>query len=690
MLGSVQDKLTRVRPPRVKITYDVETGGALQKKELPFIIGIFADLSGDSASELLPVKDRKMVEIDRDNFNAVLKSCKPRIKLAPVPNVLGGTGNLSGLLTFGDLTHFEPLSLVSRPDWGEIPGDGTNPATPAVNPFKVWYDRRCRIRDLQTKVEVSDAVAKLLDLAVTIGTEGDALRGKFTTAFTGDDPTVWRGVTAADEVATLAELIGGDPAATLAMLGQLTVDVLANITAANIPDEDPRRGWSAGQFMDARTAEIDALVAKQLNLVMHDQQFKDLEATWRGMFYLISRAETGTMLKLRVLNISRDDLYKDLTKAVEFDQSAVFKKIYEAEYGTYGGAPYSMLLGDYRFGSSPQDITLLDKIAEVAAASHAPFVAAAAPGLFGLGNFEALAKPRDLAKIFENTELTEWRGFRDSEDSRYVSLVLPDVLLRLPYGDKTNPVEGIRFEEDVGSVDEWSLPPAGTPDTALEPDSTKFLWGNAAYLLANRVTTAFSLYGWTAAIRGVEGGGLVRGLPAFNFKTGEGDVAMICPTQVAITDRREKEINDLGFMALCHCKGTNQAVFFGGQTTNKPKQYISDLANANAQVSSMLPYILSASRFAHYIKVIMREKVGSFMTRSNVESYLNSWIAQYVLLDDEAPQDVKASYPLRAAKISVTDVPGKPGAYKATIFLKPHFQLEELTTSIRLVADLPA
>ena len=437
-------------------------------------------------------------------------------------------------------------------------------------------------------------------------------------------------------------------------------------------------GRGSALSIDFSVAAIDTDLSKQLSVIMHSDSFKAMEATWRGLFHLVSRTETSTRLKLRIFNATLKELQDDMTKAVEFDQSKLFKMIYEAEYGTFGGSPYSMLLGGYDIGPSASDMTFIGAMSSVAAAAHAPFLAAASAKMFGLQDFGDLAKPRDLAKIFEGADLAAWADFRSTEDSRYVSLVLPRVMLRLPYGQNTLPAEGFIFEEAVLSAD-------GVPD------NDHFLWGNAAYFLAERITNAFSLYSWTAAIRGVEGGGLVEGLPIYTFSTGadEGIKEIFCPTQVAITDRREKEINDLGFIALCHSKGSGKAAFFGGQTTNKPKKYINADANANAALSSRLPYIMAASRFAHYIKVIVRDKVGGFLTRGNVEAFLNSWISQYVLLDDNASQDVKSAFPLREANIVVVDVPGEPGSYKATVFLKPHFQLEELTTSIRLVADLP-
>ena len=425
-------------------------------------------------------------------------------------------------------------------------------------------------------------------------------------------------------------------------------------------------------MINQRIAQIDELITKQLNEIMHAEEFQKLEGSWRGLHYLVMNTETSTSLKLRLLNVTKGELQTDLEKATEFDQSALFKKVYEEEYGTFGGHPYSMLIGDYEFGRHPQDVALLEKISNVASAAHAPFVASANARLFDMDSFTELAGPRDLAKIFESTELIKWTSFRNSEDSRYVTLALPHILMRLPYGPDTIPVEEFAFVEDVDGK-----------------DHSRYLWGNCAYALGLRITTAFAQHKWCAAIRGVEGGGLVEGLPAHTFPTDDGDIALKCPTEIAITDRREKELNDLGFLALVHCKGTDYAAFFGGQTTNKPKVYDVPQATANARLSSQLPYMLAASRFAHYIKVIMRDKIGSFMTKDQVQSYLNRWIRNYILGNDDAPQGMKAKYPLREARVDVAEIPGKPGCYKSVVFLRPHFQLEELTASIRLVAELP-
>ncbi len=425
-------------------------------------------------------------------------------------------------------------------------------------------------------------------------------------------------------------------------------------------------------MINARISQIDKLISRQLNEIMHHPDFQRLEACWRGLHYLIHQTETGEKLKIRVLNVSKKDLLKDMEMASEFDQSALFEKVYEEEFGMFGGAAYGTLIGDFEFGNHPQDIALLEKISQVAAAAHAPFIAAASPRLFNMDSFTELGVPRDLAKIFQSVEYAKWKSFRESEDSRYVALTLPHILMREPYGRDTVPVEAFDFEEDVDGT-----------------DHSKYLWGNAAYALGTRITDAFAKYHWTAAIRGVEGGGLVEGLPVHTFRTDEGDVALKCPTEIAITDRREKELADLGFVPLVHCKGTDYAAFFSTQTTNKPKKYDTDFANANARLSSQLQYILAVSRFAHYLKAIMRDKIGSFMTRKNAEDYLNRWISNYVLLDDEAGQEMKARFPLREARVDVAEIPGKPGAYRAVAFLKPHYQLDELTISLRLVADLP-
>ena len=425
--------------------------------------------------------------------------------------------------------------------------------------------------------------------------------------------------------------------------------------------------------LDARVAEIDQLISAQLSEVMHHADFQKLEGSWQGLHYLCKHTSTGSMMKIQVFNASKQELLKDFKTAIDFDQSALFKKVYEEEFGTFGGAPFGTLIGDFEITRQPEDMYFVEQMGHVAAAAHAPFISAASAELFGLESFTELGKPRDMSKVFDTVDYAKWRSFRASEDSRYVGLTVPRFLGRLPYNPKDGTAtEGFNFIEDVDGT-----------------NHSRYLWVNAAYAMAARLTSAFENYGWCAAIRGVEGGGLVEDLPTHTFKTDDGEVALKCPTEISITDRREKELSDLGFMPLVHCKNTDYAAFFGAQSAQKAKKYDSDAANANAVLSSQLQYMFAVCRIAHYMKAMMRDKIGSFASATNVADFLNTWIKQYVTTDDNAPQNVKAAYPLREARVEVSEVPGRPGVYRAVSFIRPHFQLDELTVSLRLVAELP-
>lgn len=425
--------------------------------------------------------------------------------------------------------------------------------------------------------------------------------------------------------------------------------------------------------IDARVAELDQLISRQLSAVMHAPEFQKLEGSWTGLHYLVKNTATSTSLKIKMMNATKKELVKDFQTALEFDQSTMFKKVYEEEFGTFGGAPFGALIGDFEITRQPEDMYFIEQMSHVAAASHAPYISAASPELFGLETYGDLGKPRDLSKIFDTVEYAKWKSFRESEDSRYVGLTLPRFLGRLPFNPKDGAtVEGFNFVEDVDGTDHH-----------------KYLWCNSAYAFATKLTKAFDDFGWCAAIRGVEGGGLVEDLPTHTFKTDEGEVALKCPTEIAITDRREKELSDLGFISLVHCKDTDYAAFFGAQSSQKAKKYNTDSANANAVLSAQLQYIFAVSRIAHYMKSMMRDKIGSFAAASNVQDFLNRWLTQYVLLDDNASQEQKAQFPLREASVQVSEVPGRPGVYRAVSFLRPHFQLDELSVSLRLVAELP-
>jgi len=427
--------------------------------------------------------------------------------------------------------------------------------------------------------------------------------------------------------------------------------------------------------LNAAIAAIDTKISRQLAAIMQSPGFTKLEGSWRGLHHLVANTETSSNLKIRVLNATKRDLSRDIAKA-DFDQSRLFKSIYEDEFGTPGGEPIGSLIGDYEFDNSFDDVELLRGLASISAAAFAPLISAASPKLFGFEDFRELGRPRDLAKIFDTVEFIKWRSFRDSEDSRFVALTMPRVLARLPYGPNTRRIEEFDFDEGV-DADGNQLP------------HENYCWMNAAYVMGVRLTNAFSLHGWCTAIRGAENGGKVDNLPMHIFTSDDGDLDVKCPTEIGITDRRDGELAKLGFLPLCHYKNTDYAVFFGAQTTNKPKLYDRPEATSNAAISARLPYMMASSRFAHYLKVMGRDKIGSFMEAKDCEAWLNRWITNYVNGNEEAGPEMRAKYPLRAAKVTVQEVAGKPGSYNAVAWLRPWLQMEELTTSLRMVARIP-
>lgn len=426
-------------------------------------------------------------------------------------------------------------------------------------------------------------------------------------------------------------------------------------------------------------AKIDAQISEQLAAVMHAEKFKQLEGSWRGLNYLVKNSEIGEGLKIQLLNVTKKELAADLAKATDFDQSNFYKKVYEEQFGTAGGAPFGTLIGDFYFSKHPDDLELLTNVSSVAAAGFCPFISAADSKLFGMDSFTELSNPMDMKQLFETADYMKWNSFRQTEDSRFVTLVMPKVLARLPYGADTKPVEGFAYEEA----------PFDAQGNAKSMAHDDYCWMNAAYAMAARLTDAHAQYGWCTAIRGAEGGGKVTDLPTHVFQSDDGDLDSKCPTEIGITDRREKELSDLGFLPLCHYKNTDYSVFFGAQTTQKPKKYDRPEATANAAISARLPYLMATSRFAHYLKVMARDKIGSFMEASDTEKWLNRWIGNYVNASEGAGQEARAKYPLREARIEVKEVEGSPGSFTAVAHLRPWLQFEELTTSMRLVARIP-
>ena len=428
--------------------------------------------------------------------------------------------------------------------------------------------------------------------------------------------------------------------------------------------------------IEAMIAAIDRKLSEQINVILHHEDFQKLEGAWRGLHYLVNNTETDEMLKIRVLNISKQDLGKTLKryKGTSWDQSPLFKKIYAEEYSQFGGEPYGCLVGDYHFDQSAPDVELLSEMAKVCAAAHSPFIAGASPAVMQMDSWQELANPRDLTKIFTTPEYAAWRSLRESEDSKYIGLAMPRFLSRLPYGSKTNPVDGFVFEEDTGSA-----------------DHNRYTWANSAYAMATNITRSFKEYGWCSRIRGIESGGAVPDLPTHTFPTDDGGVDMKCPTEIAIEDRREAELAKNGFMPLVHRKNSDFAAFIGAQSLHKPAEYDDADATANANLAARLPYLFATCRFAHYLKCIVRDKIGSFKERNEVQRWLSEWIRQYVDGDPaRSSESYKATHPLSAAEVVVEEDPANPGYYSSKFFLRPHYQLEGLTVSLRLVSKLPS
>lgn len=428
--------------------------------------------------------------------------------------------------------------------------------------------------------------------------------------------------------------------------------------------------------IEALIAGIDRKLTEQVNLILHHEDFQGVESAWRGLSYMVNNTETDEMLKIRVMNISKNDLHKTLKKykGTAWDQSPIFKKIYEEEYGQFGGEPFGCLVTDYYFDNSAPDVELMSQMAKICAAAHAPMLAAADPSVMLMESWQELANPRDLTKIFQTPEHAAWRSLRESDDARYIGLTMPRFLARAPYGAKTNPVEAFDFEEDTSGT--------GT---------SKFTWANSAYAMAVNINRSFKMYGWCSRIRGIESGGAVEGLPVHTFPTDDGGVDMTCPTEIAISDRREAELAKNGFMPLVHKKNSDFAAFIGAQSLQKPAEYDDPDATANANLAARLPYLFSTCRFAHYLKCIVRDKIGSFKERADMETWLNNWIGQYVEYNPATASEIdKARKPLAGAEVVVEEIEGNPGYYGAKFFLRPHYQLEGLTVSLRLVSKLPS
>src|SRR5688500_4463267 len=649
---------------QTRIAYDVELNGSVETKELPFVLGVLADLSGSPAEPLPPFEQRKFVQVDQDSFRLFMGSISPRLALQVENKLSCDGGNIAMELRFYTPEDFEPDGLVYQ-----------------IDPLRKLVEARASLTALLAKTEGKVELRERLE--EVINSPGLSLKAELKQSNT-------RYQTIAD-VKQLGSFRDARPAEQdstsdedLSLLDQIFRDYQSN-------GDEYQRDQSRDQIatlveeamqgslvmsknfetaINARIAEIDRLVSAQLNEILHTSEFQRLEGTWRGLHRLVHRSKTGPLLKIRVCNVSKRELLKD-QETHAFPTSVLFKRVCEEEFGSFGGTPYCVLIGDYEFRNDPRGMALLKKIARVAAAAYAPFIAAASHELFEVKSFSELSRSHDLSRTFNATQYAKWRSFQESEEARYAGLVLPRVLMRLPYGPDTHPAETFRFIEDVD-----------------ETDQSKFLWGNAVYSFGTCLTADFANDRWCGGLVGPEGGGLVPCLPLYYHETDHGQVESKCPTEIAITDRLENELSKLGFIPLVHCKETDYAAFFSMQSCHKLRMRISsfDVPEADVHLSTQLPFVFATARFVHYLNAIVRDRVGAFRNSEECEDYLNAWIAGYVLSNDSASSKEQAQRPLREAHIGVSEVPGRAKTFTATISLKPHFQLEgqECVTVVNL------
>jgi type VI secretion system protein ImpC len=470
-----------------------------------------------------------------------------------------------------------------------------------------------------------------------------------------------------------------DPDQTLPLRREILPAALRPGVAAlveHMPDSARLHNLDARRAVESIVSELDQKIAAQLNLILHDKEFQQIEATWRGLAFLVRSTETGPQLKVKTFDISKSELVRTLRKfrGTAWDQSPLFRRIYEEEFGQFGGEPFGVLIGDYEFDHRPADVQLLGDMARIAAAAHSPFIAAASPALLQMDSWAELANPRDLTRIFQTQEYISWRAMRESEDARYLGLCLPRMLLREPYGARTQPIEQLDFEEEVEG-----------------PDGSRHLWGSPAWAMAANIARAFNLYGWCVRIRGIEGGGEVEGLPVITFPTADGDVDRKCSTEIALSERREAELAHNGFIPLVHRKGSDAPCFIGAPSLQKPAEYADEAATANARMSARLPYLFACCRFAHYLKCMVRDKIGGSMDRSQLQSWLSEWLGRYIDgAPDDSSEEWKATHPLLEAEVTLEDKEDQPGQYAARFYLRPHYQLEGMSAALRLISRLPA
>ncbi len=662
--SSSQKFIARNRVPRVQIEYDVELYGADKKIEIPFIVGVFADLAGRSNDMPLHVSDRRMLEIDIDNFDDRLRKTKPRVTFT-VPNTIGESALLEVDVTFESLEDFSPAAVAR-----------------AVVGLDTLLEQRTQLANLLTymdgKAGTELVVERLLNDRKLLGKitsqEQIYLTDKQESAVV--HPSDMKMEPKKDSADAILKSIAREFNPKTDGARHQVKRALQTLANQALPDSDAS---TADPFtaIEAFIERIDHQLTAQLNLIFHHPEFQQLEGAWRGLHFLVINTETDEMLKIRFMSLSKQELSKTIRKykGSAWDQSPLFKKIYEDEYGQFGGEPYGCLIGDYEFGNSSDDIMILREVARIAAAAHTPFITAASPSAMQMASWQEIATPRNLSKLFSAPDYDAWRSLRDSEDSKYLALTMPRFLARYPCGEHTDPVHEFAFQEDCNIG-----------------DSRYYTWCNSAYAMGVNITRAFSLYGWCVRIRGMESGGIVDGLPTHVFPTDDGSIDMHSPTEVSISDRWEAELTRSGFMPLVHWKNSDTAVFLSAQSFHKAAEFDDPDATANAALAARLPFVLASCRFAHYLRCLVRDRIGSFVDRADMEYRLNAWIKQYVDTDPAgSSEETKARKPLADAEIVLDEIEGNPSYYACKFYIRPHYQLfEGLTISLRLDLKLPS
>lgn len=632
---------------RVRLHYEFEAGGATERIELPFVVGVLADLSGNPPKERARLlKDRKFIQVDRENFDAVMLRLAPELNLV-VENRLGeGERQLPIALRFRSLADFEPWPVARQ-----------------IEPLRRLIDARAVLTDLMRALDRGLAMPAQAPVAAPAAADPGVRLEDVLTATPerarADGSRLASLLAAADASAALAAYLDDNPAAKRLERAALVARIAQDIV------------------------ELDRVCNAQLRVVLHHETFQRLESAWRGLAQLVEQLEENGNAQIRALSVRWDELERDFARVLEFDQSQIFRLVYREEFDTPGGTPYGMLVCDQLVRHRPMpghgidDVEVLERLSQVAAAAFAPLVVGAHPALFGLDSFLDLQRPVDFARVFSQVEYLRWNALRDREDSRFLGIALPPVLARAPHGDHALRMDGFRFREDVRAS-----------------DGSDLVWCNPAYSFAAVVLRAHQDHGWPAAVRGVErgieGGGLVTNVPVWSFATDAPRIAVHPPVQVSITDAQEKQLADLGFLTLSHCQGTEWAAFYSAQSLQRPQRFQDPVATVNARLSSMLHYMLCASRFAHFVKVIGRLRVGSFATPAELEDHLSNWLIDHATSNEDLASEILARYPLSEVEVRVREEAGKPGVFQCMIRLKPHFQLDQLSGHIMLTTSLVA